>query len=318
MSFSQTVPAVTAAIAAAVLFVAVPASAQTSVTKLTSNMAGPHSSMMAKTEATADARPVDHGAGAGRRQGHRPDGQGRQSAEVSGYRCCYAKAEPGWLGFRRFPRRARARPAHPCRPVATESVWQSRRSVFAAWIAGSSPAMTIGETRLYSIETRPESRPARSVQIPGVSPDIAADIGAGEASQLLVVRAAIVGRVDARKRSRILHANLHVGALPDQLLGVCLFGVRNRTSPAGNSRSTRSCRARRSTSPGPRNCCPSAKRDRRSRPKPERCCGCRPGNGRSAPARRPSRQTGPPRRRKTQSVPTLRRSFAMLLWMHRL
>ncbi len=57
MSFSQTVPAVTAAIAAAVLFVAVPASAQTSVTKLTSNMAGPHSSMMAKTEATADARP---------------------------------------------------------------------------------------------------------------------------------------------------------------------------------------------------------------------------------------------------------------------
>jgi len=56
MSFSQTVPAVTAAIAAAVLFVAVPASAQTS-TMLTSNQAGPHSTMMAKTEQAPTARP---------------------------------------------------------------------------------------------------------------------------------------------------------------------------------------------------------------------------------------------------------------------
>ncbi len=56
MSFSQTVPAVTAAIAAAMLFVAAPASAQTS-TMLTSNKAGPHGTMMAKTEQAPDARP---------------------------------------------------------------------------------------------------------------------------------------------------------------------------------------------------------------------------------------------------------------------
>jgi len=56
MSFSQTVPAVTAAIAAAVLFVAAPASAQTS-TMLTSNQAGPHSTMMAKNGPAPQARP---------------------------------------------------------------------------------------------------------------------------------------------------------------------------------------------------------------------------------------------------------------------
>jgi len=56
MSFSQTVPVVTAAIAAAALFVAVPASAQTS-TMLTSNQASPHKTMMAKTEQAPDARP---------------------------------------------------------------------------------------------------------------------------------------------------------------------------------------------------------------------------------------------------------------------
>ena len=55
MSFSQTVPVVTAAIAA-VLFVAAPASAQSSMA-VTSNQAGPHSSMMAKNGPTPEARP---------------------------------------------------------------------------------------------------------------------------------------------------------------------------------------------------------------------------------------------------------------------
>jgi hypothetical protein len=56
MSFSRKVPALAASVAAAALLVAAPASAQTSM-KLTSNSAGPNSTMMAKANPTADARP---------------------------------------------------------------------------------------------------------------------------------------------------------------------------------------------------------------------------------------------------------------------
>lgn len=56
MSFSRKVPVLAASIAAAALFVAAPASAQNSM-KLTSNQAGPHSSMMAKTGPAPDSRP---------------------------------------------------------------------------------------------------------------------------------------------------------------------------------------------------------------------------------------------------------------------
>jgi hypothetical protein len=56
MSFSRNVSVLAASVAAAALLVAVPASAQTS-TMMTSNQAGPHSTMMAKTEPTPDTRP---------------------------------------------------------------------------------------------------------------------------------------------------------------------------------------------------------------------------------------------------------------------
>ncbi|MFZ3354535.1 MAG: hypothetical protein WA268_27120 [Xanthobacteraceae bacterium] len=55
MSFSRNVSVLAASVAAAALLVAVPASAQTSM--MTSNQAGPHSTMMAKTEPTPDTRP---------------------------------------------------------------------------------------------------------------------------------------------------------------------------------------------------------------------------------------------------------------------
>ena len=55
MSFSRNVSVLAASVAAAALLVAVPASAQTSM--MTSNQAGPHSTMMAKTKPTPDTRP---------------------------------------------------------------------------------------------------------------------------------------------------------------------------------------------------------------------------------------------------------------------
>ena len=55
MSFSRNVSVLAASVFAAALLVAVPASAQTSM--MTSNQAGPHSTMMAKTEPTPDTRP---------------------------------------------------------------------------------------------------------------------------------------------------------------------------------------------------------------------------------------------------------------------
>jgi hypothetical protein len=58
MSFSRKVPVLAASIAAAALFAAAPASAQTSSSMMvTSNQAGPHSSMMAKAGPPADAHP---------------------------------------------------------------------------------------------------------------------------------------------------------------------------------------------------------------------------------------------------------------------
>lgn len=56
MSFSRKLPVFAASVAAAALFVAAPAFAQSSSTKLMSNAAGPNSSMSAKAKPAADAR----------------------------------------------------------------------------------------------------------------------------------------------------------------------------------------------------------------------------------------------------------------------
>lgn len=56
MSFSRKVPVFAASVAAAALFVAAPAFAQSSSMKVMSNAAGPNSSMSAKAKPAADAR----------------------------------------------------------------------------------------------------------------------------------------------------------------------------------------------------------------------------------------------------------------------
>lgn len=55
MSFSRKVPVFAASVAAAALFVAAPAFAQSSSMKLMSNAASPNSSMSAKAKPAADA-----------------------------------------------------------------------------------------------------------------------------------------------------------------------------------------------------------------------------------------------------------------------
>jgi len=69
MSFSRKVPALAASVAAAALLVAAPAFAQSSSMKLTSNSAGPNSTMMAKSAPAADARPSTTSQAQGGEQG---------------------------------------------------------------------------------------------------------------------------------------------------------------------------------------------------------------------------------------------------------
>jgi hypothetical protein len=47
-----------------------------------------------------------------------------------------------------FLRHARARPAHPCRAATIEIGAAVRACTDAAWIAGSSPAMTLKQSRI--------------------------------------------------------------------------------------------------------------------------------------------------------------------------
>lgn len=71
MSFSRKVPVLAASVAAAALFVAAPAFAQSSSTKLMSNSAGPSSGMSAKAKPAADARDstTTEAAGSGKASG---------------------------------------------------------------------------------------------------------------------------------------------------------------------------------------------------------------------------------------------------------